>query len=410
MVILENMKKILACCVAAAAALCFAAGVSAQNRSINFAPEDITAEEMFAQAKAQGKIIFMDCFTSWCGPCKMMARDVFTTDRVADFFNENFYCVKFDMEKGEGLKFNKKYGVSAYPTFLFIDPNNQLLVHTMVGARQPDEFIAGAKEALNPELSMEKAREAYENGEKTAEDVSNYLTVLSKAHLSGLMNEISVMYLAGKSKEELARSENWAILARGVYDIYSEPMQMVFKNRDFFVQTLGEKDVVRKTSSVLSIAAREFTHSKAVGPDEAFDAEGFAKMKEFLENCGEPAAAAYLLQMKATLANQTDDSGTILDCLYEDLQNDVVGEMNRPFFRASNVARLTRIQEEGALRDRARAYFEDAFALATDDLDRANVLRMKGIILQAWGYQEESDAVMEESMFWAKKNAEARGR
>lgn len=405
------MKKIIAGCIAATIALLCAQCASAQNRSINFAPDDITVEDMFAQAKAGGKIIFMDCYASWCGPCKMMARDVFTVDRVADFFNENFFCVKFDMEKGEGARLNKTYGVSAYPTFLFIDPNTRLLVHTMVGGRPADEFIAGAKEALNPDLSMDKARAAYESGEKTPETVGNYLTVLSKAHLSGVMNDVAVNYLAGKSKEELADPDNWAILCRGVYDIYSEPMQTIFTNRDYFNTVLGEQEVVRKTGAVLSIAAREYTHSKAVGPDAAFDAEGFAKMKAFLENSGDPSAVSLLLQMKATEANQNADYGTVIDCLYEDLNNNVVGEMGRQFFRASNVARLTQIPVDAeALRTRALAYFDDAFALAADDLDRANILRMKGIILKQWGCDAESDAAMQESMVWARKNAEARGR
>ena len=403
------MKKILTGCLGAALALFCAQGLQAQNRSINFAPDGITAEEMFSQAKAQGKLIFMDCYTSWCGPCKMMARDIFTTDRVADFFNENFFCVKFDMEKGEGLKLNKKYGVSAYPTFLFIDPSNQFIVHTMVGARQADEFIAGAKEALNPELSMDKAREAYETGEKTPETVGNYLTVLSKAHLSGMMNDVAVDYLKGMSDEQLCQPQNWAILARGVYDIYSEPMQAIFRDREYFDAALGESEVNRKTRAVLTIAAREYVHSKAVGPDENFDAEGFAKMKSFLENCGDASAAGLLLQMKATEANQNEDYATVLGCLYEDLEGDVVGEQSRPFFRASNVARLTKI-EDGELREKAKKYFDDAFAVAPDDLDRANVTRMKGIIFQAWGLQEESEAALAESMEWAKKNAAARSK
>jgi len=63
------------------------------------------------KAKAEGKMIFVDCYTSWCGPCKMLARDVFTQKKVGDFFNKNFISVKLDMEKGEGKELRKK---SAY--------------------------------------------------------------------------------------------------------------------------------------------------------------------------------------------------------------------------------------------------------------------------------------------------------
>lgn len=401
------MKKQLLFCLLTATVTTGTLNLNAQNRSINFAPEDITAEEMFAQAREQGKIIFMDCYASWCGPCKMMAKDVFTIDRVADFFNENFYCVKFDMEVGEGLKLNKTYGVSAYPTFLFIDPKTEFLVHTMIGARPADDFIAGAKEALNPDLSMEKAKNTYENSPKTPDTVNDYLTVLGKAQLTGIMNSVAVDYLAGKTKEELAQMDNWGIFMRGVSDIYSEPMQLVFNNRAFFEQAIGAGEVTNKTYSALYSATREFVHSKAVGPDPDFNKNEFDRMKAFVEASGDPYAPAFLLQMKACEANQNEDYATVLDCLYENLEKNLIPESAEQYFRASNIARLTQITDK-KLQKRATKYFEDAFKACETDLDRANILRMKGIIFEQWGDEKGSAKAMEESMVWGRKNAQNR--
>jgi thiol:disulfide interchange protein len=56
--------------------------------------------EALAQAEKQDKLIFLDCYTTWCGPCKWMAAKVFTQEEVAKNFNKNFICVAFDMEKG----------------------------------------------------------------------------------------------------------------------------------------------------------------------------------------------------------------------------------------------------------------------------------------------------------------------
>ena len=75
-------------------------GVDAQNRSIVF--REGNWEKILKQAKKEKKLIFVDCYTSWCGPCKMLAKNVFTQDKVADFYNTEFVCVKMDMEKGEG--------------------------------------------------------------------------------------------------------------------------------------------------------------------------------------------------------------------------------------------------------------------------------------------------------------------
>ena len=82
-------------------------GVDAQNRSIVF--REGNWEKILKQAKKEKKLIFVDCYTSWCGPCKMLAKNVFTQDKVADFYNTEFVCVKMDMEKGEGPPKSMKY-------------------------------------------------------------------------------------------------------------------------------------------------------------------------------------------------------------------------------------------------------------------------------------------------------------
>lgn len=399
------MKNFIVCGLAALATL---TGF-AQDRSINFAPETITVEELFAQAKASGKIIFLDCFTSWCGPCKMMARDVFTNNEVADFFNANFYNAKLDMEKEQGAILNKKYGITAYPTMLFIDPESRFIVHTVIGAHQPADLIAEAKKALDPALSMEKVKAAYEAGDKTPKTVNDYLTVLGKAHLSGLMNDVALDYVKDMDKEELAKPENWDIFARGIVDATCAPAALVMENRDFFISKIGADKVNGKLGRLLSMLAYPYTNSKAVGPEAAFDREGFDRVWNFIEKSGDASTPALLLQMKATLANQNGDYAGVIAALREDLEKKVLPERSRLFFNASNIARLTKIEDPG-LRQEALKYLDDAVAGSANDLEKANFLRMKGIILQTYGQKEESDKAMAESIEYARRNAAAAGR
>ncbi|MEY3443377.1 MAG: hypothetical protein RLZZ519_1658 [Bacteroidota bacterium] len=77
--------------------------------------------EVLAKAKSENKLVFLDAYTSWCGPCKWMAKNAFTDPETAAFFNTNFVNVTVDMEKGEGVDIAKQYGVTAYPTLLFLD-------------------------------------------------------------------------------------------------------------------------------------------------------------------------------------------------------------------------------------------------------------------------------------------------
>lgn len=135
------MKKIMLL----TAVLAFIGSVAlAQNdQGIKF--EKGTFAEILAKAKAQKKLVFMDVYASWCGPCKRMAAEVFTQKKVGDYFNATFVNAKFDAEVGEGRTIAARYGVNAYPTFLLLNGDGKL-VGKMVGGSPADEFIRQVKE------------------------------------------------------------------------------------------------------------------------------------------------------------------------------------------------------------------------------------------------------------------------
>lgn len=115
------------------------------TRQITFDKSDW--KTLLTKAKNENKLIFVDAFTEWCRPCIQMAKDVFTLDNVADFYNENFINVSMDMEKGEGPELVKKYKVQAYPTFLYINGEGKL-IHRDAGYKEAPEFIKAGRSAL----------------------------------------------------------------------------------------------------------------------------------------------------------------------------------------------------------------------------------------------------------------------
>lgn len=133
------MKKILftilVCALAASSAFA----------QINFETTDWASVK--AKALKENKPIFIDTYTSWCGPCKMMLKNIFPLPEVGKFFNNSFICYKVDAEKGEGIDIAKAYTVTGYPTYLFIDGNGKLLYRSS-GSMPADKFIAEGKVAL----------------------------------------------------------------------------------------------------------------------------------------------------------------------------------------------------------------------------------------------------------------------
>ncbi|WP_304237333.1 thioredoxin domain-containing protein [Jiulongibacter sediminis] len=123
----------------------FAFGSFAQQ-GISF-EHDANWASVVAKAKKENKLIFMDAYTSWCGPCKMLQAKVFPDKELGKYFNETFVSAKFDMEKGEGPTLAQKFGVRAYPTLYFIDPNTQKVVHQVLGYRSVDQLLAIGKVA-----------------------------------------------------------------------------------------------------------------------------------------------------------------------------------------------------------------------------------------------------------------------
>ena len=76
--------------------LCWGIVGFTQN-GVNF--EHLSFKEALDKAQAENKLVFVDCYTSWCGPCRNMTEHIFPQEKVGDYFNSKFVCVKYDMEK-----------------------------------------------------------------------------------------------------------------------------------------------------------------------------------------------------------------------------------------------------------------------------------------------------------------------
>ena len=121
-------------------------GLIAQENAAGISFQQGEFQAMLDKAKAENKLIFMDVYTTWCGPCKMLDRNTFSDAQVGSKFNASFVNYKLDAEKGEGINIARKYEVRAYPNMLFINGQGEV-VHRVVGYRPPEELLKEAETA-----------------------------------------------------------------------------------------------------------------------------------------------------------------------------------------------------------------------------------------------------------------------
>lgn len=128
-------------------------------------------------ARKENKAIFIDVYTSWCGPCKKMAAEVFPQQQVGNVFNASFINYKIDAEKGEGIELSNKYNAKAYPTYLFINSDGELLYRT-TGYMPAESFIKEANIAIaekNDPKPLAKWMDEYRSGDRSKDFLLGYL-------------------------------------------------------------------------------------------------------------------------------------------------------------------------------------------------------------------------------------------
>lgn len=199
--------------------------ISFSQETIAF--QDSSFKEILAKAKKEKKLVFMDAYAAWCGPCKLMEKNIFTLPAVKEYYNANFINARFDMEKGEGRDIALKYGVRSYPSFLFINGDGELIMQNF-GYMGEQDFITIAKEANNPKFASNSTKELFEQGESDPGFLLNMMKMYAQSDYD-LAKKASERYFKAKKADELTRDDIGMLLY--FLKSPSDPNYQIFKDR-----------------------------------------------------------------------------------------------------------------------------------------------------------------------------------
>ncbi len=159
--------------------------ISTQAQEINW----MSINEALAAQKKEPKKIFMDVYTDWCGPCKLLDKRTFHNKDVVNYVNEHYYAVKFNAEGTEEVKYNNftytnpNYSpgrkgrnsqhffanalkISGYPSMVFFDENGNLIA-PVVGFKTPQQLELYLKMIHNNDYKKLTTAEAWKKYEKS---------------------------------------------------------------------------------------------------------------------------------------------------------------------------------------------------------------------------------------------------
>ena len=210
-------------------------------------------QEALAEAKKQNKTLFVDFYATWCGPCKRMAKEVFTLKEVGDYFNGRFISLQVDAEKPENKDIAKQYKVEAYPTVAFIAPDGKAL-GVNVGALGKEDLLEAAKIVAGESVSFEQLYDAYK-ADPNDLDVQQQLLMKAPSFLAAQegmeadkwivrITKLYKAYIAAKKGPKLINKDDYAI----IYNLEGnddkahkqEMVDFINQNLDAWKQAIGD--------------------------------------------------------------------------------------------------------------------------------------------------------------------------
>ena len=290
---------------------------------------ELNLAKALESANSEGKMVLVDCYTSWCGPCKIMASKILPLKEVGDFLNERFVCVKYDMEKGEGPEIAKKYRVNAYPTFLLVNADGSL-INSIVGMTPSgQEFIYKVKLALG-EISTVKMDSLYATGNRMSRFVLSYLKALEATKQYDKAKSVTAELMKNLGDSQKSYATYWFLYENpNISPVGSENIDYLLSHVDNFRKGVGVEPVNAKLASMFETQLEDMIRGRNKTTDMA-DVEAIKKNLEACNLPGKDYLYDYVDLLKGMFSSNADATFAVFMKIFPTMEE---GKLNYLYFR-----------------------------------------------------------------------------
>ncbi|MBQ2434817.1 MAG: thioredoxin family protein [Bacteroidaceae bacterium] len=283
-------------------------------QGIAFEPEGTLLPQAAAKAKKENKLVFVDCYTQWCGPCKKMARDIFPDAKVGEYMNAKFVNLKIDMEAAYAQGLSKEWQVSGYPTFIIFNADGKEIGRFM-GGSDADKFISRVEEKSKIDAEAGSLEARWNSGDRDEAFLKEYLASLTATYKRDDADMVAETLLMNKEENFASDPELAAIFMKHINNPYALSFIYTAQNPAALKAAVGDRAVDMKINNVLSNYTNQLFVKK--GDKVALDEDQFAAFQALLRRIKSDDADHYRLTVLITDAEKAGDLLTYVSLIEE---------------------------------------------------------------------------------------------
>ena len=317
-------------------------GASAMMASAQTEFRHISFDEALQAAKQENKLVFIDFFTTWCGPCKNMSTKVFPEPAVGEYMNKTFVPLKLDAE-AEGQELAKKFGVRAYPTYVILNAEGEK-VADFSGSMPGDKFVDKLQSVLDPERSPERIAQRYQNGERTPQVVNAYAMQFMEQRKEDEGFAVINSYWDSLDDAQRLADDNSFLFT--VYTVELDDPKATFMKENLDRFSPATRDAVKaRLSQLMSNEVRKY-FSGFYWKEGKYDPATFAALKADIDKLGLNKDGYYDLTYQFIEKRPQVDDATYMAFIKDNYNNLNSNTKDLLFF---NLSRLLDVQNNPAI-------------------------------------------------------------